>query len=214
MTLLLGWIWLERSSHCLDQCQTSKARSCVKSTKAQRSARIAATSLLVVLYLVERRQITGSGGWQCEDRHAIRVLARHLLPKLSGASVLPAASASIPLERRIRRVGQRGGYMSDSASSLVSSPKSKERCVNAILSAESNIEDAGLAHYRDSGLVQVILCEPWMPNISPKRSVDRVRSASRGGLRPVPDPHVQALLNASREHRKTMPAALEPRRPF
>jgi len=90
-----------------------------------------------------------------------------------------------------------------------------------------------------------------MPNISPKRSVDRVRSAvavfamwrgelaeeatlahpqappgnlaQRGearnrctaeGLHPVPDPHVQALLNASREHRKTMPAALEPRRPF
>jgi hypothetical protein len=44
----------------------------------------------------------------------------------------------------MRRVGQRGGYMSDSASSLVSSPRSKERCVNAIRSAESNIEDAGL----------------------------------------------------------------------
>jgi hypothetical protein len=109
--------------------------------------------------LVERRQITGSGGWQCEDRHAIRVLAQHLLPKLSGAFVLPAASASIPLERRLRRVGQRGGYMSDLASSLVRSPKSKERCVNAILSAESNIEDAGLAHYRDSGLVQQMLCD-------------------------------------------------------
>ena len=159
MTLLLGWIWLERSSRCLDRCQTFRARSCAKSTKAQRSARIAATSLLEVLCLVERRQITGSGGWQCEDRHAIGVLARHLLPKLSGAFVLPAASASIPLARRIRRVGQRGGYMSDSASSLVGSPKSKERRVNAILSAESNIEGAGLAHDRDSGLVQVMLCD-------------------------------------------------------
>ena len=95
---------------------------------------------------MERRQITGSGGWQCEDRHAIRVLAQHLLQRLSAAFVLPAASASIPLGRRIRRVGQRGGHMSDLASSLVSSPK---RCVNAILSAESNLEDAGLAHYRD-----------------------------------------------------------------
>jgi hypothetical protein len=51
--------------------------------------------------------------------------------------------------------------MSDLASSLVRSPKSKERCVNAILSAESNIEDAGLAHYRDSGFVQVILCDMY-----------------------------------------------------
>ena len=49
--------------------------------------------------------------------------------------------------------------MSDLASSLVSSRKSKERCVNAILSAESNVEDARLAYYRDGGLVQVILCD-------------------------------------------------------
>ena len=109
-----------------------------------------ATSLLAVLYLVERRQIAGFGGWQCEDRHAIRVLAQHLLPKLSGAFTLPAASASIPLERRIRRVGQRGGYMSDLASSLVSSSKSKGRCVNAILSAESNLEGTASSSFQDS----------------------------------------------------------------
>ena len=33
-------------------------------------------------------------------------------------------------------------------------------------------------------------------------------------LHPVPDPHVQALLNASRERPKLMPAALVPRRPY
>jgi hypothetical protein len=102
---------------------------------------------------VERRQITGSGGWQCEDRHAIGVLAQHLLPKLSGAFVPPAASASIPFGRRLRRVGQRGGYMSDLASCLVRSAKSKERCVNAILSAESNIEDAVYIGGRNSGSI-------------------------------------------------------------